>query len=187
MTRSLPSRRYAPLYHVMDVHKAHAIFTGDTIPARFKHFDPVAGNWSQATPSPATPACRSARRTASGSRWTRRRSADAAALSRSMLMPPANATFVSLARTATSTGKSLRTTGTPTTSIRGRSTDPRAAGGSNGPRSSCNLSTIGSGSSTLLPSHVLAGLGTAGATGLFYPECFVWRGRSRQAHGFPRV
>ena len=41
MTRSLPSRRYAPLYHVMDVHKAHAIFTGDTIPARFKHFDPV--------------------------------------------------------------------------------------------------------------------------------------------------
>jgi hypothetical protein len=42
MTRSLPSGRYAPLYHVMDVHKAYAVFTGDAMPARFKHFDPVA-------------------------------------------------------------------------------------------------------------------------------------------------
>jgi len=41
MTTSLPSGRYAPLYHVMDVHKAVAVFTGDAMPARFTHFDVV--------------------------------------------------------------------------------------------------------------------------------------------------
>jgi len=43
MTRSLPPGRYAPLFHVMDVHKAVAVFTGDAMPARFTHHDPVGG------------------------------------------------------------------------------------------------------------------------------------------------
>jgi hypothetical protein len=42
MTTSLPPGRYAPLYHVMDVHKAYAVFSGDAMPARFKHFDPIS-------------------------------------------------------------------------------------------------------------------------------------------------
>jgi len=47
MTLKLPPGRYAPLYHLMDVHKALAVFGEDAMPARATHFDVLSGELVQ--------------------------------------------------------------------------------------------------------------------------------------------